>query len=185
MHKIQQPYQIVLTGGPGMGKTSIITELATQGYTCIPEIGRQIIRQQMASQGLILPWKAPMSFAMAMYKQAVLDYQYYTKNSDNSVLFFDRGIPDVMGYLNLCGLKVPKQVYNSCRQYRYFKKVFLTPPWEEIYSNDTERTQTFSEAVATYEMMYQVYGSLGYTLIEIPKLTVAERSQFILTALGQ
>lgn len=183
MHKIQLAHKIVITGGPGMGKTSIITKLEAQGYTCISEVGRQIIRQQMALQGDALPWKDPMAFAMAMYRQAIIDYQNYDRKFNNGLLFFDRGIPDVLGYLVLCGLKIPREISQACQQHAYFNTVFLTPPWEEIYINDDERKQSFSEAVATYQTMYQVYGSLGYTLIEIPKLTVTERCQFILTVL--
>ena len=33
---------IVITGGPGTGKTTIIDALIEQGYACFPEISRQI-----------------------------------------------------------------------------------------------------------------------------------------------
>ncbi|WP_414897005.1 AAA family ATPase [Rhodovulum sp. YEN HP10] len=41
----------VLTGGPGAGKTSLITELACRGFHTIPESGRAVIREEMASGG--------------------------------------------------------------------------------------------------------------------------------------
>ena len=34
--------KIVITGGPGTGKTSIINDLKNRGYTCLDEISRQI-----------------------------------------------------------------------------------------------------------------------------------------------
>ena len=37
---------VVLTGGPGAGKTTLIHGLRQQGFTCIDEAGRQIIRDQ-------------------------------------------------------------------------------------------------------------------------------------------
>lgn len=41
----------VFTGGPGAGKTSVIEALAAAGLTCMPEAGRQIIRDQMQLPG--------------------------------------------------------------------------------------------------------------------------------------
>ena len=45
----------VVTGGPGSGKTSLITELARRGFHTIPESGRAIIREEMDSGGDALP----------------------------------------------------------------------------------------------------------------------------------
>ena len=36
------PRKIVLTGGPGTGKSTIIEELTKRNYTCMPEISRQV-----------------------------------------------------------------------------------------------------------------------------------------------
>lgn len=45
----------VVTGGPGAGKTSLITELARRGFHTIPESGRAIIREEVARGGDALP----------------------------------------------------------------------------------------------------------------------------------
>ena len=34
--------KIVITGGPGTGKSTVIKELARRNYTCMPEISREI-----------------------------------------------------------------------------------------------------------------------------------------------
>ncbi len=41
----------VVTGGLGAGKTSQITELARRGFHTVPESGRAIIREEIASGG--------------------------------------------------------------------------------------------------------------------------------------
>ena len=38
-------------------------------------------------------------------------------------------------------------------QYRYEKLVFVTPPWKEIYTTDTERYQTYEHSVGVYELI--------------------------------
>lgn len=46
----------VVTGGPGAGKTSLITELTRRRFHTIPESDRAIIREEIASGGDALPW---------------------------------------------------------------------------------------------------------------------------------
>ncbi|EEW60431.1 AAA family ATPase [Tritonibacter mobilis] len=41
----------VVTGGPGAGKTSLITELACRGFHTVLETGRTIIREEMQNGG--------------------------------------------------------------------------------------------------------------------------------------
>ena len=59
----------VVTGGPGAGKTSLITELARCGFHTIPESGRAIIRGEMQSGGDALPWADRMACAERMLEQ--------------------------------------------------------------------------------------------------------------------
>lgn len=185
MEKIPQSPKVVITGGPGMGKTTIITAMSAQGYNCIPEVGRRIIQQQICVQGNKLPWVDPLAFAQTMFEHAVIDYENCNQSHINAPIFFDRGIPDVMGYLTLSGLEIPDQILDAAKKYTYFPKVFITPPWEDIYVNDTERKQSFDEAIATYITMEQTYIKLGYTLINIPRVSVSERVRFILSQISQ
>ena len=69
-------------------------------------------------------------------------------------------------------------------QYRYHRKVFLAPPWPEIYATDAERRHSFEAGLAEYERLEQVYPALGYEVIRLPKTTVTERADFVLAALS-
>ncbi|TYR35302.1 AAA family ATPase [Sphingobacterium phlebotomi] len=172
---------IVITGGPGMGKTSIIDMLRQAGYPCIGESGRQIIRQQLKIKGTSLPWADREAYAMEMFRTGLTDYKLASEN--DTYTFFDRGLPDVIGYLKLCELPVPDHLWLATKRNRYHNKVFITPPWPEIYVNDKERKQSLEEAIATYEAMAEVYATLGYTIIEIPKLSLEERVSFLINFL--
>lgn len=169
----------IITGGPGMGKTSLLDALQQQGYTCIPETGRTIIQHQVTTGGNALPWADRSAFARLMFRQSVADYE--AQRPSGQPVFFDRGIPDVQGYLALCGLPVPPDVAAACRDLRYNSLVFMTPPWKEIYENDRERKQSFEEAVRTFDMMQETYSSLGYQLEILPKSSVAERVRHVLS----
>lgn len=64
--------------------------------------------------------------------------------------------------------------------FRYSKNVFIAPPWPEIYTQDEERKQTIKEAKETYLAMLEVYKNYNYSLIELPKLTIESRTNFII-----
>ncbi|CAH1660677.1 MULTISPECIES: AAA family ATPase [unclassified Chelatococcus] len=174
---------IVITGGPGAGKTTLIEALAAQGYATAPEAGRGIIQDQMAIDGQALPWRDKALFAEMMLAADLATYRKQPVDAEGPV-FFDRGIPDIAGYLTLSGLAVPAHVERAIRLCRYNCTVFICPPWPEIYAGDTERKQSLGEAARTSEAMRVTYSRYGYRLTEVPRLTVAERVAFILAAVG-
>jgi predicted ATPase len=96
---------------------------------------------------------------------------------------FDRGIPDVVGYLQWSGLRVPAHLARAATEHRYNRRVFLAPPWPEIFTQDTERKQTLAEAEATCRAMREVYAGLGYELVDLPLAPIAERAAFVRTAI--
>lgn len=173
---------IIITGGPGMGKTSVIEQLSDIGYHSVEETGRNIILKELKTDGNRLPWLDKEGFATAMFQQSLKDFQNVSEKC--GLTFFDRGIPDVIGYLKLCNISIPETMWQAVKEKRYYPKVFITPPWKSIYINDAERKQTFEEAVATYHIMKEIYFSLGYELVELPKTTVLKRVNFIIEYLS-
>ena len=67
--------------------------------------------------------------------------------------------------------------------YRYNRTVFIAPPWKEIYEVDQERKQSFAEAVETCKLMVESYSGCGYHLLELPRVSPAERAEFVLQTL--
>jgi predicted ATPase len=100
-------------------------------------------------------------------------------------VFFDRGVPDVIGYLRLIGLPVPAHIEKAAEEFRYNRKAFVLPHWPEIFAQDSERKQDEDEARRTHASMVETYAACGYDLVELPKAPVEERLAFILdNALG-
>jgi predicted ATPase len=170
----------VITGGPGSGKTSLIAAL--DGMHCMPEAGRAIIQEEMAVGGSALPWKNPLAFAEKMLQRDI-DAWEAAQRLDGPVIF-DRGIPDVAGYLQWSGLPIPEHLAQAAAQHRYNRRVFLAPVWPEIFAQDAERKQTLAESEATCRVMRRVYAGLGYELVELPLAPVAERAAFVRAAIS-
>jgi predicted ATPase len=98
-------------------------------------------------------------------------------------VFFDRGLIDAAAALqHLTGEPV---LQTLGLLHRYHRRVFLTPPWPEIYQTDPERRHGMEEAVAEYARLLEVYPSLGYEVLVLPKAGVAERADFVLNALAE
>jgi predicted ATPase len=172
----------VITGGPGSGKSTLIDALERGGYARSQEAGRGIIQDQVAIGGPALPWSDPPSFAEMMLCWEMRSY-HLARQHDGPV-FFDRGVPDVVGYLRLLGLAVPAHMETAARTFRYNARVFIAPPWADIFRQDSERKQDFAEAERTYAVMVTTYMDYGYELVELPRVPVEQRVEFVRDEVG-
>jgi predicted ATPase len=169
----------VFTGGPGAGKTTVLDLLAQQGFFTQPEAARQIIREQMADGGSAVPWDNNARYTQLMQERSIAGWEAAPPPGAGPC-FFDRGIPDVIGHMQLNNLPVNAALHNAAQQCRYNPQVFIFPPWETIYCTDTERKQSFAEAVRTYEVIAGIYKACGYTLQVVPIAPAPERAAFVL-----
>lgn len=171
--------RFVITGGPGAGKTTLIAALGARGHRVFPEAGRAILRLQDAIGGPAHAARNPNAYAEAML---VWDLRSWSE-LDEGVAFFDRGVPDTIGYLNLIGRKVPDHLRRAAHGFRYDDPVFVAPPWRDIYGTDSERRQSWDVAVATHDAIRTVYEGLGYRMVDLPLADVAERVRTVEAAL--
>ncbi len=171
----------IITGGPGSGKSTLIHALQAQGLHTMPESGRAIIQEQVAVGGSALPWADRLAFAERMYEFERRSWR--AAHELRGPVIFDRGVPDVVGYLNLVGLEVPAPIEHAARTLRYAACVFVAPHWPAIYVQDRERRQSIEEAEATCRAITDVYMRLGYEIIPLPLASVADRVAFVRAAL--
>jgi predicted ATPase len=179
MHSSENAHRFfVLTGGPGSGKSALIDALEQAGYARSVEAGRGIIQDQVSIAGRALPWDDRIQFSELMLCWEMRSYRMAQQWT--GPVFFDRGVLDVLGYLRLLGLPVPEHMQKAAEIFRYNRRVFIAPPWREIFQQDRERKQDFDEAVRTYDALAMTYCEYGYELVEIPRVSVEERVRFVL-----
>ena len=171
---------VVITGGPGFGKTRLIEALSAKGFQVSGEAAREIISEQMKSGGDTLPWKNVRDFQQAVSQRRI---SFWESVSTNEWAFVDRGIPDQLAFASFRGFEPSAMLKSMAAEYQYFPVVFICPPWNEIYVQDEVRTESFDEACRIHEMICKTYHDLAYRLLDIPLCPVEERCAFILSEL--
>lgn len=173
--------KIVIIGGPSTGKTSLIKHLQKKGFSCFEEVSREIIREakQKGIDQLFL--SDPLLFSDRLLQGRITQFQTANKTNKKQV-FFDRGIPDILAYLEYIKTPYPERFSEACMQFRY-DKLFILPPWKEIYTNDGERYENFEQSVKIYEQLIETYKKFRYELCIVPLDTIEKRTEFILNQL--
>ena len=173
--------RVVITGGPGAGKTTLLLALQARGHTIVGDSPRAIIQDRLR-RGL-----SPRPIASEFVHETLrMDIENFVQHAATpGYVFFDRSVLDA-----LCGLDSLARLDESelsmwLSKYQYYSKVFLLPPWKAIYANDAERDHTFEHAEWVYKITQEWYRRLDrYQVVEVPKVSVAERCAYVLRALA-
>jgi predicted ATPase len=175
------PRLVAVSGCSGGGKSALLDEMATRGYAVFPEPGRQVVKEELLVGGDALPWTDELRFAERCIARAA--YFFNMARPETGPVLFDRSIVDVVAALERRGA-VPAHCAAAARAYRYGPRVFLVPPWRELFAADPERRHGFEAAVAEYEGLLRAYPAHGYTTLVVPKASVSERADFLEAALA-
>lgn len=180
-NKKQTPFKIVLSGGPGSGKTTLINLLREQDYLCFEEVSRQLIIQG-ETQGMNNYFLSkPEEFSRLIWEERKQQYQQastFAMPPSHPFCFFDRGLPDVLAYMDLIGQSAT-DLEKELKPFMY-DLVFLIPPVKKIYVQDEQRKENFETAVLAHQKIHDRY-SKNYTPHIVPMGSPEERFEFVLT----
>ncbi|MDF0490403.1 AAA family ATPase [Sphingomonas sp. H39-1-10] len=171
---------IVISGCSGGGKSTLILELARRGYAVVEEPGRRIVAEELGGSGLALPWVDLAAFATRAVDMALRDRD--RARHIPGPVFFDWGLIDAAAALEHATGRPALKTYSA---ERYNRRVFLTPPWPEIYVSDLDRQHGLKDAIEEYDRLLIAFASLGYDIEALPRITFAERADIVVDALKQ
>ncbi len=165
----------VISGCSGGGKSTLLTELAHRGFAAVAEPGRRVVDAEVAGGGSALPWLDMEAFLRRAIDLAISDYAAALKT--NRPTFFDRSLVDAASALE--ALTGEAAIARYCNDHRYAHRVFMAPPWPEIFVADDARRHGLPDAIAEYDRLAMLYPSLGYDMRVLPKSCVADRADLI------
>lgn len=170
--------KIVITGGPGTGKSSVLQEFSRRGYISFPEISRQVTleAQKQGTDQLFLT--DPLLFSKRLLEGRKRQYIEAEKQDTDKVII-DRGVHDVLAYMDYAKTPYPPHFTEICESCRY-DAIFVLPPWKDIYVSDNERYENFQQAEAIHHFIKSTYIAYGYELTEVPIGPVSARVDFML-----
>lgn len=178
------PKRIVITGGPGTGKTVVIQQLENSGYHCMHEIIREMTlkaKEEESAAPLINPLAFvadPLAFNEKLLEGRTAQF-HEAANLNRELVFFDRGLPDVIAYMDYFKQEYHEAFTNACRELRY-DLVFVLPPWKEIYRQDDGRLEAFEEAVEIHNHLVSTYQECNYEIITLPTGTIQDRANTLI-----
>ncbi len=178
------PKRIVITGGPGTGKTSLVRLLEEDGFYCYHEIIRDFTSEATDGGDVDSFNSNPLVFVddPYLFNQRILngrlDQFRRASVAADPVVIFDRGLPDVLAYMNYFEQDYGEDFIAACQDNRYDKVVIL-PPWKGIYQSDEGRFESFEQASAIHLELVKTYTSFDYNPVTLPFGTLPERHSII------
>lgn len=171
---------ILLTGCSGGGKSTVLKALDERGFATVQEPGRRIVADELAGEGKALPWVDMKAFALRAV--AVARSDLLAAQDSDGLVFFDRGLIDAAVALAHSGGPAIEETLGHTE--RYETRVFVVPPWREIFTGDAERRHGFDAAVQEHHRIVQALDALGYMRIALPRVSVEERAEIVLRECG-
>lgn len=166
---------VVISGCSGGGKSSLLSELNNQGYAVIEEVGRKIVKEY-GDLNPLLRCEMIITKSIEVFHQAEK-----TQLVKENVIFFDRCILEGISYYQTLKIPDANKYDHFIDELRYYPIIFMAPPWKEIFCKDDERKHSFEDATSEYERLMSTYPKYGYHLMELPKIDVKGRIEFILS----
>lgn len=173
---------VLLIGGPSTGKSSTLNQLEKMGYLCLHEISREVTIEAKKQGIEQLFVSEPLLFSEKLLEGRIKQHEEAQLNLPK-VTFLDRGIPDVLAYLKFKLDEIPEKFISASKNHLY-EKVFFFPIWESIYEQDNERYEDLKQAKNIENQLLNTYKEFGYSIIEVPKVSVFKRCQFIIKHLS-
>jgi predicted ATPase len=170
----------VITGAPCSGKTTLIDQLANQGFQTVPEIARVYIKREIDKGQTIHSIRANA----AALQRGITDMQLSVESGlrANDVLFLDGAVPGSLSWARVFGPN-PNELLPECFHHRY-ASVFVLAPLP--FQADDQRIEEM-DAIAGYldEWLTRDYSALGYRVVRVPVLPPEERLAFVLERLSE
>lgn len=169
--------RVVITGGPAVGKNQIFDELIKQGYQCSRiELAREIYRTHKERLGRHLTVGDRREYGLDVLTALIREYEEHKRG----LYFYNRAIPDGIGWERFFGLEPTMELLNAIRAYRY-DVVFVLDQIEKFEDEADVTWTNLREGARVHQLIIQGYIDAGYQPIYVPNDFVEKRVSFILS----
>jgi predicted ATPase len=159
----------VITGGPSVGKTTIISHLSQRGFKVVEEFATQVIKE-----GKFLPWVDRSSFQSEVLRRQVAAESAIARYP--GPIFLDRGLFDGEAYYIYDKIEIPAAFSKfDASQYSI---AFLIEELDFFEQNDVRRENLeFTREIS--RILESCYRRRNVPVVRVPALPPEERVQFV------
>lgn len=172
------PIKIAISGGPGVGKTTIIEELKKLHYQVVPEIYTLLRNKAQQANCLTEFFGNP-----SKTRWDIINTQKELEDlcDQTQYIFCDRSMVDMIGYADYYNkIKMNQDYFDQIKASTYDLVFFLEPLPENYYQKTDIRKEDYTKALEIHTYLENGYKKLHYHIIHVPFNTVPERIHFIL-----
>lgn len=161
----------VITGGPSVGKTTIISMLSELGYPVVQEFATQIIKE-----GEFIPWVDRAKFQAEVLRRQCAAESALTDSDD--VVFLDRGLFDGEAYYIYDKIAIP-EAFGKLDASKY-TIAFLVEELPFFDLTDIRRENlSFTKEISV--ILENCYTSRNVEVIRVPAASPQERVDFVIS----
>jgi predicted ATPase len=156
--------RFVLTGAPGVGKTTIAAALRARGHVVVPEAATDVIAAGGEGDGFV---------------DAVLALQLHRERAaTGAVQVLDRSPLCTLALARYCEVRPSAALLSACATRRYEREVFVVQPLGFVTPTAARRI-SYVDSLRFAAIHDEVYREHGFTLVPVPKAPVPERVALI------
>jgi predicted ATPase len=169
----------VITGASCSGKTTLIDQLADQGYQTVPEVARGYFESEL-SKGQTIDEIRRDRTALTRQLYALM-VKLESELPAIEAIFLDRALPDGLAFYRFAGMD-PNEILPDCFQHRYASVFMLN---RLPYQRDGVRAADDPTADYFESCMSRDYHALGYNVVWVPVMPPEQRLAFVLERLSE
>ena len=186
MAESERTQLVVVTGGPGSGKTTLVEALGDLGYATAPEAAIQVIAELIEEMGNEeqKAWRGRHRRAFQLRileRQLALEAELLERRP--GIAFLDRSRLDGLAYCRHFGEEPPPELLQAARSCRYDRVLILDTLTDFVLRADSGRTSDREASLAIRDVLEEVYRAHGMDPIRVPELPPDERVSFVQAAL--
>ncbi len=169
--------RVVITGGPLIEKRQLFDELLKQGYQCSTgDTAKEIYQEHKERLGRHLLVGDRREYGLDVMNALVKEYTTHK----NGLYFYNRAIPDGIGWEGFFSLEPTTEMLKTIRAYRY-DVVFILDPVEKFEDEADVVWADLRAGQRVHQLIIQGYVDSGYKPIFVPNDFVSKRVNFILS----
>jgi len=178
--------KVVVTGGPGSGKTTLVDALHARGHARVPEAAILVIDSLNATLGVEEQkrWRRAnvLEFqTLVSWKQCELE----AAAPAQGLVFLDRGLPDGLAYCRHYDAPIPTLLKQLTTAVDYDAVLLLDTLASFESRADSGRTSDRTASLAIRAQLEATYREAGLEPLVLPELGVEQRVQRALELLGE